>query len=206
MNTGFLLESVRKAYNEKRRLVVPLMGFPGLNITESTIKLAQQNYGEHFKVIKALAEEFKPDAVFPLMDLSVEANALGRYTVFPKEESAVVVHDKFTVSDLNKIGKINIAHDTRLNGYLETVKLMSVGLHSSVTRGAYVTGPYTLAALLMGADKAAMATIMDPDDLHKICLVTTKKILDYVRLLIVLRRSNDLCPGAKCGYAGAGSI
>ena len=73
------IQAVRKAYNEKRRLVVPLIGFPGLNITGCTIKLAQQNFGEHFKALKAIAETFKPDLIFPLMDLSVEANALEVY-------------------------------------------------------------------------------------------------------------------------------
>jgi len=45
------------------------IGAPGLNITESTIKLAQQNYGEHFKALNAIAKTFSPDIIFPLMDL-----------------------------------------------------------------------------------------------------------------------------------------
>ena len=178
-------EVVKKANDEKRRLIAPLVGFPGLNLTGGTIKLAQQNYGEHFKVLKAIADTFEPDVIFPLMDLSVEANALGRYTVFPKGESATVVRDHFHFDELVNAQKINIAFDTRLNGYVETMKMMSVGLPSSIMRGAYVTGPYTLAALLMGADEAAIATVMRNDELHQLCDFTTSKIQDYVRLLIV---------------------
>ena len=174
----------KKALNEKRRLVIPLIGFPGLNITGSTIKLAQQNYGEHFKVLKAIAGTFKPDGIFPLMDLSVEANALGRYTIFPEKESATVARNVFNIDDLNSIKEINIAFDTRLLGYVETMKLMRIGFSSGILRGAYVTGPYTLAALLMGADDAAMATVMNIDKLHIICQFMTEKILEYVRLLI----------------------
>lgn len=178
------LQLVKRAQNEKRRLVAPLIGFPGVNLTGCTVKLAQQNYGEHFKVLKAIAETFEPDAIFPLMDLSVEANALGRYTVFPKEESATVVKDVFCLEDLATAEEINISFDTRLLGYVETLKLMSIGLPSSILRGAYVTGPYTLATLLMGADEAAIATIMRSDELHEVCQVTTEKIQEYVRLLI----------------------
>ena len=174
----------KKAQNKKRRLVIPLIGFPGLNITGSTIKLAQQNYGEHFKVLKAIAETFKPDGIFPLMDLSVEANALGRYTIFPEQESATVARDIFDVDNLNTAKDINIAFDTRLLGYVETMKLMRIGLHPEILRGAYVTGPYTLSALLMGADIAAMATVTDIDKLNIICQFMTEKILDYVRLLV----------------------
>lgn len=178
------LQLVKQAYNEKRRLVVPLIGFPGLNLTGCTIKLAQQNYGEHFRVIKALAEYLNPDVIFPLMDLSVEANALGRYTVFPKAESATVLKEELSVHDLTTADRINISFDTRLLGYIETLKMMSIGLPPSIVRGAYVTGPYTLAALLMGADEAAMATIMRPGELHEVCELTTTKIQEYVRLLI----------------------
>ena len=174
----------RKAADEKRRLVIPLIGFPGINITGSTIKLAQQNFGEHYKVLKAIAETFKPDGLFPLMDLSVEANALGRYTIFPERESATVSRDHFDMEDLDSVKEINISSDTRLLGYVETLKLMRIGLPSNILRGAYVTGPYTLSALLMGADDAAMATVMDTEKLHKICRFMTEKILEYVRLLI----------------------
>lgn len=176
---------LRKAFEEKRRLVAPLIGFPGINLNGGTIKLAQQNYGEHFRILKAIADKYHPDVIFPLMDLSVEANALGRYTVFPKKESATVIKDEFHFEELKYARKVNIAFDSRLNGYVETLKMMSVGLPSDILRGAYVTGPFTLAALMLGADEAAMATIMRPDELNELCLFTTEKILDYVRLLIV---------------------
>lgn len=175
---------VGQAQREGRRLVAPLMGFPGLSMTGCSIKLAQQNYGEHYKVIKLLAETFQPDMVFPLMDLSVEANALGQYTVFPKDESATVLKDAFAVTDLAARMNINISFDTRLLGYVETLRLMSIGLSPSVLRGAYVTGPYSLAALIMGADEAAMATMLRPDELAQVCHFTTSKILDYMRWLI----------------------
>lgn len=77
MAINLLRERYEQAHHEKRRLVAPLLGFPGLNMTGCTIKLAQQNYGEHYKVMKALHDTFHPDILLPLMDLAVEANALG---------------------------------------------------------------------------------------------------------------------------------
>ncbi len=177
-------DMIALARHERRRLVAPLIGFPGLSITGCTIKLAQQNYGEHFRVMRAIAETVKPDMVFPLMDLAVEANALGRYTVFPKAESATVMKDTFSVGDLAASEQINISFDTRLLGYVETVKLMSIGLPRTILKGAYVTGPYSLAALIMGADEAAMATILQPDALEAVCHFATEKIQHYVQLLI----------------------
>lgn len=180
----FLLQALKFANQNMRRLVAPLVGFPGLKLVNSTIKLAQQNYYEHFKVIKAIVDTFHPDAVFPLMDLSVEANALGRYTIFPVNESATVVTEDFTMDDLEMLKDIDIRYDTRLLGYVETVKLMNIFLPKEILKGAYVTGPYTLAGLLLGATNAATYSITEPEFLSLVCDAVIEKILDYVRLLI----------------------
>jgi uroporphyrinogen decarboxylase len=172
------------AQREGRYMVAPLVGLPSLNMTDCTIKLAQQNYAEHFKALKAIADTFEPDVIFPLMDLSVEANALGRYTIFPQEHSATVVKDRFSKEELAKADRVSISFDTRLRGYVETLKLMCIGLPEPMIKGAYVAGPYSLAALIMGAEEAAMATMLDPDDLHELCRFATNKIEQYIRLLI----------------------
>ena len=179
LNTALAL-----ANKQNRRLVVPLLGFPGLQITGSTIKLAQQNYNEHFKVLKALVETFSPDLIFPLMDLSVEANALGSYTVFPQQDSATVIKGEVSEKDLRRIDSINIECDSRVISYVETIRLIKSTLPQNILCGAYVTGPYTLASLLIGAEEAAITTIMDEDYLHKLCSLAFKKINDYIKLLV----------------------
>ena len=184
MRNTTLAELARKAYGAGYRLVAPLMGFPGVEMIGSSIKIAQQNFGEHYKAVRRLVDAFAPDAVFPLMDLAVEANALGRYTIFPKDESATVPKDHFGPGDLERLSGINITFDSRLLGYVETVKMMSVTLPPGILRGAYVTGPFTLAGLMMGADDVAMATIDDPAGLNALCHFTTERIQEYVQLLI----------------------
>ncbi len=180
-----IFRKVREAYNENKRLVAPLMGFPGLNMTNASVKLAQQNYGEHYKALKALVKTYSPDAIFPLMDLSVEANALGMYTIFPQKESATVLkEDRFDIEQLSELKKINISYDTRLIGYVETIKLLRIAFPEQLLKGAYVTGPYSLAGLIMGADETAMATVLEQDKLTKLCEFATEIIEEYTRLLI----------------------
>lgn len=174
----------KEAYGDGRRIVAPLIGYPGLSITGVSVKLAQQNYGEHYRVINSLVNRFNPDLIFPIMDLSVEANAFGRYTVFPKDDSATVVKDRFDISEIEVWKRINISLDARLLSYVETQKLMSIGFPPGIIRGAYVAGPYSLAALIMGADEAAMATILRPEELKLLCEFVTERILQYSRLLI----------------------
>jgi len=184
MKNKDLATIVREAYEDDRRLVAPLIGFPGLKLIGSNIKLAQQNYGEQYRAIKKLAERFAPDLMFPLMDLSVEANAIGRYTIFPQHDHATVSKTDFDMDELDRLREIKIAYDGRANVYAETMRMMNIGLPESMVKGAYVTGPYTAAALILGADDAAMSTIMNPDDLHTLCAFTTEKIQEYARMLI----------------------
>jgi uroporphyrinogen decarboxylase len=184
MQRKTLAELAHAAYDEGRRLVAPLAGFPGVEMTGSTIKLAQQNYGEHYKAIRSLVDAFAPDLVFPLMDLAVEANALGRYTIFPRDDSATVPKDRFTPADLERLEGINISFDSRLAGYVQMMKMMSVTLPSGILKGGYVVGPFTLAGLMMGADDAVMSTVLEPAHLHTLCHFTTERIQEYVQLLI----------------------
>jgi len=178
-----LLKRTKEAYEEDRRLISPLMGFPGLRLVNSTVKLAQQNFGEHYKVIQSLMNKFQPDIIFPLMDLSVEANALGRHTVFPKHDTPTVVKDHFDGAELESQKQINITYDTRLLGYVETIRLLCLNFSEKIMKGAYVIGPYSLASLIMGADIAALAAIMEPDKLLELCEFTVERIQEYIRLL-----------------------
>ena len=184
MKSKPLLRKVQDAYSKGQRLVAPLMGFPGLQMINSNIKIAQQNYGVHFKGIKALVRKFTPNIAFPLMDLSVEVNALGRYTVFPTEDTPTVPKDKFDYTDIDRLKQIDIAFDTRLLGYVETVKLMRISLQEDTIIGAYVAGPFSMAGLIFGVEEASMATIMDPDKLDELCEFATSRIQEYIRLLI----------------------
>ena len=184
MKNNIFSQNLKNAQMENRRLIAPLVGAPGLNFTGSTIKLAQQNYHEHFKALKALSNVFSPDIIFPLMDLSVEANAVGCYTLFPQKESATVIKEEFNEEKIAKLEKVNIAHDTRLLGYVETVKTMALGLPPNIMRGAYVAGPYSLASLMIGAEESAMATVTDEDFLKRICDIATRRIQKYIHLLI----------------------
>lgn len=185
MKTNPIYEVTAQAYAKGKRLVAPLVGFPGLNITHSSIKLAQQNYEEHIKVIHALVREFQPDVQFPLMDLSVEANALGQYTVFPVDDSATVEQQvSFSYDDIERLKNISIVADSRAQSYITTVKVMKETLPPSVLVGCYVTGPYTLVGLLLGADAAATNTILHPELMHAFCSLATEKIATYAREMV----------------------
>jgi uroporphyrinogen decarboxylase len=172
------------AYEEGRRLVAPLLGLPGVRLSGTNVKLAQQNASEHFKVIKKIVDTFSPDISFPLMDLSVEANALARYTIIPVNDTATVPKTDFTLDEIDKLRTIDISYDSRLNSCVETMRLLRIGLPDGIIRAAYVIGPYSLSALIMGAQDAAIAILDCPQEFHKLCTLATETIHEYIGMLI----------------------
>jgi len=183
---GKLIDLANSFYSENKRLVAPLLGFSGVKLAGSSIKLAQQNHEEHFKVVSSLVDKFRPDIQFVLMDLSVEANALGLNTIFPPHESATVLKKdrEFSMDDLDLLRKIEFDSDSRLLSYVKTVELMKRNFPSEVKVGAYVSGPYTLAGLIIGAEEAGLMAAREPEKLEKICAFTTECIMKYARLLL----------------------
>lgn len=184
-NKKRIRELVANAYSKGRRPVVPLAGFPGCDLTGYSIKVTQQNHGIHFACINALAEELRPDAAFMLMDLSVEANALGLPVRFPTEESSSVeLHPVKSLDHLERYRQINILWDARVQSYIKTIEMMAIGLPESILIGAYVIGPVTLAGLLESAQDVAVDSVLDTKKLHNLCEFSTGIIIEYTRALV----------------------
>ncbi len=162
--------------------VIPLMGFPGIQITQSNLKQNEFNWGTQFWTLSELARHFQPDGLFTFMDLSVEANALGLPVRFPLGESPTVEYPVVeTQTDLHRFYKMDVLADGRVHVFIETIKLMK--RHLNTWCGGYVVGPYTLAALMMGAKQTAIATIDNPDLLHETLTFTTYVIARYANAL-----------------------
>jgi len=165
-----------------RRLVAPLMGYPGINITNTSIKQNEFNWGVQFWTVSELVHEFRPDIAFFIMDLAVEASALGLPVRFPLLESpSVEYHLVKEVSDLQQFMACDILKDGRARTYIDTMKMMAMYLDT--IPGAYCTGPFTLGGLMMGANEIALATALDPEVVHRVLEVATSVIVRYVKAL-----------------------
>ena len=96
-----LIDVVR--HQKPRRLVAPLMGYPGTQLTNSTLKQNGFNSELHYRSVYKLTEQFAPDVIFPMMDLSVEAGAIGLQIRYPLEESASVeIHPVQHIAELDQ--------------------------------------------------------------------------------------------------------
>ena len=172
----------RMVMGADRRLCVPLMGYPGSRLTNTTLKQNAFNWGIHCWSIYELVYQLAPDGIFFMMDLSVEAGALGVPVRYALEDSPTVEqHMVKTSEDLLQFMSIDILKDARIQMYLSTMAWMAK--HIDVPKGAYCIGPFTLAGLLMGASDIAMTTLDNPALTHDILAFSTRIISRYADAL-----------------------
>lgn len=172
-----LIDVVRTA---GRRLVVPLLGYPGAKLTCSSLKQNEFNPVLHCESICRLVDRFSPDAAFFMMDLSVEAGALGLPVRYPLYESPTVEeHPVRSLSDLEAFRVLDPLGDALVQARIKTMGLMKDRIN--VPRGGYVIGPFTLAGLLMGASELATATITDPELVHGVVGFCTDVCVRYAQ-------------------------
>lgn len=174
-----LIDMVREA---PRRLVIPLAGYPGVQLTKSTVKQNEFNAELQARSLYKLAERTQPDGIFMMMDLSVEAGALGLPIKFPLQESATVEwHPVKQVSDLDQFKVVDPLFDGRAWVFQETVRQLTKKL--SIPVGGYVIGPFTLAGLMIGANDIALATLDSPDVVRATVNFCEHVVIEYAKAL-----------------------
>ena len=116
----------------------------------------------HVECMKLLAERYSPDALFMIMDLTVEAEALGLDVTFETDgPPSVVSHPIDSPEKLARLAVPDPAKAGRMPLFLEVASSIKASLSGML--GAYCIGPFTLAAELAGPEDLAIKTITDPD-------------------------------------------
>jgi len=165
-----------------RTPVVPLAGYPGIQLTRSSIKQNMFNAELQARSLYKLVERTRPDAVFTMMDLSVEGGALGLAVRFPLADSATVeLHPVKEVADLDQYKVVAPLYDARVWVFLETVRQLRRRIPLPI--GVYVIGPFTLAGLMMGANDIALATIENPAVVHATVNFCEGVVIEYSKAL-----------------------
>jgi uroporphyrinogen decarboxylase len=159
-----------------------LAGYPGVQLTQSTIKQNMFNAELQARSLYKLIESIQPDAAFVMMDLSVEAGALGLPVRFPLDESATIErHPVKSVSDLDQYKVVDAMFDGRVWVFMETLRQLKRKLKLPI--GAYISGPFTLAGLMIGANNLALATIDTPEVVHATVNFSEHVIIEYAKAL-----------------------
>ena len=152
---------------DNKSLAAPLLGFPGIQLTGTNLKTNLFNPRLQADSLMRIADETGIDVIFQMMDLSIEAGALGLTVKYPAFESpSVEEHPVGSAADLKRFENIDIMNDCRVKSSIEAVRLLKLEQDRPVV--AYICGPFSLAALLVGATEILMAMFDKPDEILEI--------------------------------------
>jgi uroporphyrinogen decarboxylase len=151
-----------------RRLAAPLMGFPGIELTDSTLADNLRNSNLQARTLITLNSLVDFDIIFPMMDLTVETEALGA-TVNWNTDEMPTIHDITVVTeeDANSLVIPDIGAGNRLNVSVETCAALRETFPQKLV-WAYVLGPFSIAGRLMGMTEVSIAIKLEPETVHAV--------------------------------------
>ena len=159
MNMRTWMQSI---FNNKKRIAIPIMTHPGIELINRTVLEAVTDGNVHFEAIKALDQKYPSAACTSIMDLTVEAEAFGASVNFSENEVPTVVGR--LVSDMESVAKLQIPDLTagRIPQYLLANKLTAEYLKDKPVFGGII-GPFSLAGRLYDMSEFMLACYTEPE-------------------------------------------
>lgn len=165
-----------------RRLAMPIMTYPGIELIQKTVYDAVTNGTVHADAICALAQNTPSDAATVIMDLTVEAEAFGApLKFFENEVPSVAGRLLHNIQDVEALAVPDLTKG-RTPEYLKA-NAIAVSRISDRPVLAGCIGPYSLASRLYDMSELMMAIYIDPDLVKKLLDKSTAYILAYVQAL-----------------------
>jgi len=165
------------------RSIIPLLGAPGARLTGTKLKENLTNAEIQFNSLSKLMEEFQPDGIFFMMDLTVEAEALGLEIGFPEDDNPYVKEHPIKGRDeLASVENSWSGISGRMSIFTEVADKMARELPGM--KGSYVIGPLSLAGELVGVTDLCMKLIEEPDFAESVVDFCARVVGEYSRALI----------------------
>jgi len=166
----------------EKNLVIPLLGAPGTILSKTTLKENLTNSEVQYKTLSMLIDKFSPDGIFPMMDLTVEVEALGSEINFPENTNPSVAKPLIKNREDLKILKGNWQGISgRMKVFIEVME--KIAKKYSIIKGGYVIGPFTMAGEFMGANDIAMQAMLNPELVAELVNFSLEVISEYANAL-----------------------
>lgn len=167
-----------QARSGRRRLAIPIMTHPGIELCGCTVRDAVTDGQVHARAILALNERYPADAATVIMDLTVEAEAFGAQIVFPENEvpsvTDALVHDLAQIEAL----QIPTLEAGRVPQYLKANRIVAEAIGEKPLFAGCI-GPFSLAGRLFGMTELMMAIFTEPQTVQLLLEKCTQFIGDY---------------------------
>ncbi len=168
----------------KRILCAPFASFPGIVLTKSTVKENLNDGKLQAETVIALQKVCDFDIIFPMMDLTVEAEALGAQINWEIDELPAVV-GKIIVdeNDVKNLYIPEIGEGNRLDVFVEACKKIKEAFPDKWVWG-YALGPFSITGRLMGMTEVSIALKLEPELVHQVLKKVELLMEKYVSALL----------------------
>lgn len=174
---------MEELFKKAKPPIIPLLGAPGVKLSRTSLKENLTDADTQFNTLTLLLEEFQPDGIFPMMDLSVEPEALGLRIDFPENAPpSVREHPIKGPDELESLKRNWKGIAGRMTVFINVMKKMSANF--PVLKGGYVLGPFTLAGELVGVEDFLQMLISAPDFAEKVLAFSTSVVKLYAEELV----------------------
>jgi len=162
------------------RVAIPVLTFPGGQITGSTVKDMVHDPAKQVAAQLALRDRFHTDALLSAMDLSAEAEEFGASILYSDDEVPAVTGR--LVTDLDGAASLPVPRlgSRRTSVYLKTIERLRKHASGQPVLGGLI-GPFSLAGRLFGVSEALLATAMEPETIQILVEKTTAYLSGYAR-------------------------
>ena len=155
---------------------------PAIILTGSTIEDALHDAELLYSAMKFTVEKMGLDTFCLIADLSLEAEACGCQALFSKTALPMVASPLVAeAGDVDKLKVPDPHEDGRMPVFLKTIKLIK--RNYAMIKVAAVTGPFTLAGHLIGA-QIYLDVRRNPDKLKSVLAFSLKVATRYARTLV----------------------
>lgn len=167
---------------KKKRIAIPIMTHPGIELIGRTVLEAVTDGNIHADAICALNDRFPAAAVTAIMDLTVEAEAFGAEVVFSENEIPNVVGR--LVCDYDSVAALEVPglDKGRVGQYLLANRLTAQRIKDKPIYGGCI-GPFSLAGRLFDLSELMMAIYIEPDTVTLLLEKCTEFITSYVKAM-----------------------
>jgi uroporphyrinogen decarboxylase len=191
---------VSQQISNKKRIAIPIMTHPGIEMIGKKVKDTVQNGEVHALAIKRLNEVYPVAAKTVIMDLTLEAEAFGCQIEFQENDMPHILGR--LVSNAKEIENLKVPElcAGRVPQYLKANRL-TVESTKDKPVFAGVIGPFSLAGRLFDMSEIMVACYMEPEAITCLLEKCTEFILKYCKEL-----KNIGCSGVVIAEPAAGLL
>ena len=159
---------------------LPILSFPSIQLMNTTVRDLISSSEMQARGMKLIADRTSSAAAVSMMDLSVEAEALGAPVKVSEDEVPAVTGHVIETEDEARALVLPDIEDTRAGLYVEAIR-KACELITDRPVFAGVIGPFSLAGRLLDVTEIMMLCYDEPDMVHVVLEKTTEFLIRYIR-------------------------